>query len=77
MGKATKKKQETSKLLHGLQCHKCKEVIVSLSLHDFRGCECRECYIDGGQDKDGYIRVVGDPENYTMVKVRVSTGYGI
>ena len=34
----------------GLKCRKCGNVIFSFSRHDFKECECGECFVDGGND---------------------------
>jgi len=74
--KKTKKNIPTSKMFYGRRCPQCKEVIVSLHVHDFRTCGCGVLSIDGGQE---YCRLVGnvDFENLEIVQVRLSTGYTI
>lgn len=37
----------------GLKCRKCGNVIFSYHRHDFKECECGECFVDGG---DEYFR---------------------
>lgn len=34
----------------GIQCPECKDIIYSVSRHDFRYCECQKHFIDGGRD---------------------------
>lgn len=38
----------------GVQCSKCKHVLISTYNHDFNYCDCGLTYIDGG---DSYTRV--------------------
>ena len=33
-----------------VRCKKCKDVIESLSVHDFVRCKCGACFVDGGTD---------------------------
>lgn len=38
----------------GIQCPKCKELLFSMSRHDFHYCLCGACFIDGGRDYLSY-----------------------
>ena len=40
-----------------IRCLKCKDIIESLSVHDYRKCKCGACSIDGGKE---YTRIGGD-----------------
>lgn len=40
----------------GIKCSKCEDVIYSTHRHDYRLCECKECFVDGGRD---YLRCGG------------------
>lgn len=42
-----------------IKCLKCNDIIESLSVHDFRECKCKFCFIDGGNQ---YTRIGGDPK---------------
>ncbi len=43
----------------GVRCPRCKEFIWSLYRHDFHGCSCEACTVDGGRD---YLKFSFDPE---------------
>lgn len=36
--------------LNAVQCLKCKEVLISYTVHDFNACRCGSVYVDGGFD---------------------------
>lgn len=40
-----------------IQCNKCKDIIESTHVHDFKWCECRNCAVDGGLS---YLKRCGD-----------------
>ena len=40
-----------------IQCQLCREIIESVSCHDFKWCKCKRCGVDGGHD---YLRRAGD-----------------
>ena len=44
---------ETSKeptiLINAISCLKCKDLIVSTHIHDFRWCSCKNVAVDGGK----------------------------
>jgi ribosome biogenesis SPOUT family RNA methylase Rps3 len=71
-----KKERPESVVLRGLRCPKCKEVVVSLHVHDFRWCGCKSLAIDGGSE---YCKIVTDNgvqfSDIESVEVRMSTGY--
>lgn len=48
-----------------IKCLKCKDIIKSLSSHDFTKCKCGACFIDGG---DEYTRIGGNHENIVIIK---------
>ena len=37
----------------GIYCTKCKELLYSVTTHDYRECSCGLCFVDGGKD---YLR---------------------
>jgi len=39
------------------QCKKCKDIIESMDVHDFRQCKCRAIFVDGGRE---YLRRGGE-----------------
>ena len=74
MKRTTKEITNPESILHtGIQCPSCGEIVVSLHVHDWRQCGCKEVFIDGGQE---YIRVGWNsdrhPEPPLTVKVRLS-----
>lgn len=50
----------------GLRCNKCKDEIISLSIHDYRECKCGACAIDGGMD---YTRIIGNEEDWELIEI--------
>ena len=42
------------------QCKKCKDIIESKYVHDFKWCVCRNIAVDGGLE---YLRRVGNLED--------------
>ena len=42
---------------NAIKCLKCNQVIESEHHHDFKWCECKTCFVDGGKD---YIRYGAD-----------------
>jgi len=58
--------------LHAKQCKKCKAIIESTSLHDFKWCDCGAVGIDGGIGAGN--RVLGRPDDMIdMSKWRTQT----
>lgn len=47
-------------LLNKIQCKKCKDIIESKYVHDFKWCVCRNIAVDGGLE---YLRRVGNLED--------------
>ena len=47
-------------LLNKIQCKKCKDIIESKYVHDFKWCVCRNIAVDGGLE---YLRRVGNFED--------------
>ena len=39
------------------QCKKCKDIIESIHVHDFRQCKCGGIFVDGGKE---YLRRGGE-----------------
>lgn len=52
----------------GIWCPVCGDVIYSVNRHDYRSCECKSCFIDGGKD---YTRT--NPES-VIVEIDLITG---
>ncbi len=44
-----------------IKCLKCKEIIESFTVHDFKFCGCGNVFVDGGKD---YLRRGGDLLGY-------------
>ena len=38
---------------NAIQCKNCGDVIESTSVHDFKFCKCKSCFVDGGHS---YLR---------------------
>ncbi len=49
---------------YGIQCKECNDRIFSFYRHDFKCCQCKSTYIDGGDD---YFKVSGDPNNVETI----------
>lgn len=47
-------------LLNKIQCKKCKDIIESKYVHDFKWCVCRNIAVDGGLE---YLRRIGNLED--------------
>ena len=47
-------------LINKIQCKKCKDIIESKSVHDFKWCSCKSVAVDGGLE---YLRRVGNIED--------------
>jgi hypothetical protein len=50
-------------------CPHCKTVLFSRARHDFRGCKCGECFVDGGFD---YFRGLGPLEYKGEIELDVT-----
>ena len=46
---------------NAVQCTRCKEIIESTSVHDFRWCKCKCVAVDGGKE---YLKRCGDMDGY-------------
>ena len=44
-----------------IRCRKCRDVIESETVHDFRFCSCGACAVDGGKN---YLRRCCYPEDW-------------
>ena len=44
-----------------IKCNKCGDVIESISVHDFKLCECGAVAVDGGHE---YLRRCGNREDW-------------
>ena len=47
-------------LVNKIQCNKCKDIIESKNVHDFKRCSCKSIAVDGGLE---YLRRVGNLED--------------
>ena len=47
-------------LVNKIQCKKCKDIIESKHIHDFKWCTCKSIAVDGGLE---YLRRVGSFED--------------
>ena len=47
-------------LVNKIQCKKCKDIIESKHVHDFKWCSCGAVAVDGGLE---YLRRVGNIED--------------
>lgn len=47
-------------LVNKIQCNKCKDIIESKYVHDFKWCSCKSIAVDGGVE---YLRRVGNLED--------------
>ena len=47
-------------LINKIQCNKCKDIIESKHVHDFKWCSCKSIAVDGGLE---YLRRVGNLED--------------
>ena len=47
-------------LVNKIQCNKCKDIIESKYVHDFKWCSCKSIAVDGGLE---YLRRVGNLED--------------
>ena len=47
-------------LVNKIQCKKCKDIIESKHVHDFKWCICKSIAVDGGLE---YLRRVGSLED--------------
>ena len=43
--------------INKIQCKKCKDIITSNNLHDFKICKCKSVGVDGGS---WYLRRIGN-----------------
>lgn len=41
--------KEPAILINAITCLKCKDLIVSMHIHDFRWCSCESVAVDGGR----------------------------
>lgn len=46
---------------NAIKCKKCRDVIESCTVHDFKFCSCGSCAVDGGHE---YLRRCGNPEDW-------------
>lgn len=56
-------KKEPRLFLNMGRCKKCRQVLMSLHVHDFRQCQCGASFVDGGME---YMRLGGDAENFSI-----------
>ncbi len=70
MATKTGKKVKVEPYQHtGLVCTHCGTFIYSRAGHDFISCTCGKSSIDGGF---GYVRVVGNEEDYALVNFKLT-----
>ena len=55
-----KEKNLSKILVNKIQCKKCKDIIESKHVHDFKWCTCKSIAVDGGLE---YLRRVGNLED--------------
>ncbi len=55
------KKRERVVTCNKVRCKRCKEVIESTSVHDFKWCKCKCIAVDGGKM---YLKRCGDMDGY-------------
>ena len=53
-------------IINKIRCKKCKDVIESTSVHDFKFCKCGAVAVDGGHE---YLRRIGEPEAWEELSV--------
>ena len=56
----TKDLSDKNILVNKIQCKKCKDIIESKHIHDFKWCDCKSIAVDGGLE---YLRRVGKLED--------------
>lgn len=56
----TKDLSDKKILVNKIQCKKCKDIIESKHVHDFKWCVCKSIAVDGGLE---YLRRVGNLED--------------
>lgn len=44
-----------------IKCNKCRDIIESTSVHDFKWCSCGAVAVDGGHE---YLRRLGNEEDF-------------
>ena len=47
-------------LVNKIQCKKCKDIIESKNVHDFKWCTCKSIAVDSGLE---YLRRIGNIED--------------
>lgn len=53
-------------ILNRIQCNKCKDIITSEHVHDFKYCKCGKVAVDGGRD---YLKRMGEREDWTDLSI--------
>ena len=56
----TKDLSDKKILVNKIQCKKCKDIIESKNVHDFKWCTCKSIAVDGGLE---YLRRIGNLED--------------
>jgi hypothetical protein len=59
------------KIRHAVFCKKCKEIVESISPHDFRMCSCNSVGVEGGIS-DGN-RILGNPSDIEDRSIYMAT----
>ena len=57
-----------------IKCLKCNDTIESKHRHDFKSCECGQCFVDGGEDYFRYGAV--DASQIEIVKPNAADAAG-
>ena len=59
-------------VISALYCEKCKAIVYSRHVHDFRWCPCEDVAIDGGQD---YTRIIYNGKPPPVFKIALLPEY--
>ena len=46
--------------MYPIQCNKCKQIVMSMHLHDYVKCDCGAVGVDGGNITPRYIGDIGN-----------------
>lgn len=59
--------KEPAIIVNAITCNKCKELIVSMHIHDFRWCSCKSVAVDGGKSylKRSFAEDINPEEAFT------------
>lgn len=60
--------------ISAIKCKICESIVYSRARHDMRYCECKSCFIDGGQLH--YIKTGGTSlDNIEMINIELDISY--